>query len=387
MPNGPVPGVVAFQSSDLPAIHSQAAQLMILGAQLRGEATSERIPTEDLTQLTLPSVAVARGRIDSRRMRTAMASRYALSEDAMLAGPVGPVVTSTVIPDLAARHFKVPTPLTVDELLEGSLGHPHELVRVSAATAYFDRSSEPNRLVKILEEGTRSTDALTRHVAATSLSHVAPESSALDSLLVSGGGSRAAGAASHTTTIVHGTWATGSPWWKPNGDFFNYLTQTLPNLPRTAPFPSTPPWSAPYAADDYFYWTGGYSDAARADGAEKLAQWVISRNAQGLDLFTHSHGGNVAMLATQPGMAMSSKEMVLLSCPVHFPKYEPDFTKVQKIVSIRVHLDLVILADRGGQRFPDPRIQENVLGIWFDHFATHNPQNWTNAKYNIPARL
>jgi hypothetical protein len=45
----------------------------------------------------------------------------------------------------------------------------------------------------------------------------------------------------------------------------------------------------------------------------------------------------------------------------------------------------VILADRGGQHFSDPRISENVLGIWFDHFATHDPKVWT--KYNVPARL
>jgi len=41
-----------------------------------------------------------------------------------------------------------------------------------------------------------------------------------------------------------------------------------------------------------------------------------------------------------------------------------------------VHLDLVILVDGGGQHFSDPRIQEHVLPIWFDHFATHDPDTW-----------
>ncbi|HEX7895485.1 MAG TPA: hypothetical protein VF447_14905, partial [Terriglobales bacterium] len=76
---------------------------------------------------------------------------------------------------------------------------------------------------------------------------------------------------------------------------------------------------------------------------------------------------------------------VLLSCPVHWPKYMPDFDITQKAVSVRVHMDLVILADRGGQKFSDPRIQEHVLPLWFDHFATHDPANW--QKYNIPAML
>jgi hypothetical protein len=50
-----------------------------------------------------------------------------------------------------------------------------------------------------------------------------------------------------------------------------------------------------------------------------------------------------------------------------------------------VHLDLVILADGGGQRFHDSRIQENVLPVWFDHAATHDPAVW--RQYNVPAVL
>src|SRR6266849_4399848 len=90
-----------------------------------------------------------------------------------------------------------------------------------------------------------------------------------------------------------------------------------------------------------------------------------------------------AMLANQAGTTVG--HMVLLSCPVHWPKYSPDFNKVGKVVSIRVHLDLVILADRGGQHFPDSRIHENVLPIWFDHFATHEPGVW--QRYNVPSML
>ena len=39
-------------------------------------------------------------------------------------------------------------------------------------------------------------------------------------------------------------------------------------------------------------------------------------------------------------------------------------------------MDLVILVDGGGQKFQDPRIEEHVLPIWFDHFATHDPAVW-----------
>ena len=55
------------------------------------------------------------------------------------------------------------------------------------------------------------------------------------------------------------------------------------------------------------------------------------------------------------------------------------------MISFRVKLDLVILADGGGQKFSDPRIDENVLPLWFDHFATHDPEVWD--QYNLPTQL
>jgi hypothetical protein len=222
------------------------------------------------------------------------------------------------------------------------------------------------------------------------LGHIAPEDDSLRDLnspspAIAGGGAEAA-TASRTTVLVAGTWAANSPWWKPGqpgNDFFTYLTGILPPLARTPPIPPAPPWDAPYSGGDYYRWTGGYSDNARADGAQKLLQWVTAHSSTGPDLITHSHGGNVAFAATQLGVTV--KEAVVLSCPVHFPKYLPNFGNVKKIVSVRVHMDLVILADRGGQRFNDSRIMENVLGVWFDHFATHDPAKWT--EYNVPGML
>ncbi len=138
-----------------------------------------------------------------------------------------------------------------------------------------------------------------------------------------------------------------------------------------------------YGAQGRFEWSGGYSDVARALGGNDLNTWVQQRKLAGLDLFTHSHDGSVAMLGNQAGTSIG--RMVLLSCPVHWPKYAPDFNLVGKVVSVRVHLDLVILADRGGQRFYDSRIQENVLPLWFDHCATHDPAAWET--YGVPAML
>jgi len=77
--------------------------------------------------------------------------------------------------------------------------------------------------------------------------------------------------------------------------------------------------------------------------------------------------------------------MILLSCPVHWPQYAPAFNFVNRVISIRVHLDLVILADGGGQRFYDSRIEEHVLPLWFDHSLSHDPATW--RQYNVRAWL
>jgi hypothetical protein len=55
----------------------------------------------------------------------------------------------------------------------------------------------------------------------------------------------------------------------------------------------------------------------------------------------------------------------------------PDFTKVNRIIDVRVRFDLVIIADRGGQRFRTSAfdIEEHRHG-WFDHSSTHELAYW-----------
>jgi hypothetical protein len=97
----------------------------------------------------------------------------------------------------------------------------------------------------------------------------------------------------------------------------------------------------------------------------------------------HSHGTSVSMLASWRGVIFG--RAVFLSSPVHPSQYNMNFNAVQKVVSIRVKFDLVLLADGSGSRFTDPRYNEHVLPVWFNHSATHDPAVWT--KYNIPAML
>lgn len=369
----PPPIEEAFDRADGAAALSQAAALLILGLQLRGRLSIQSedvLPTDDISVLRIPPLSPLGGRIDSQRIRILLASRFGTSAAARI--PEGDDVTwrPDIFGELAREHVQQSTPASATNLMEACLRHPYEIVRVAAAIGYHDWSSERARLETILRDGTRSADLLVRQLAATGLAQVNPNDARLNDFEQRSG--RVAGASGgHTAMLIHGTFALGALWWQPGGDSHSYLLKELrPDL---------------YSNPDRFAWSGGYSVGARALAADDLIRWVNNHNEQGLDLFTHSHGGSVAMLSTNHGLQLG--ELVLLSCPVHLAEYQPNFSCVRKVVSIRVRLDLVILADRGGQRFKDPRIEENVLPLWFDHTATHNPEVWQNNTYNIPAML
>jgi hypothetical protein len=388
----PIAGPDAFRNPTAPEyVQSQAATLLLIGSRLRGDAaatqartesqllalgaraippaaTTQPVPPEDLRAIQFPEMSLSPVRF--RPAETQRMAGVRFSEAVSLAPRRSDVQTAiTTLPSAADAFYQKGTAESAAALLETSLRHPDELVRVAAAASYSDVSTDPLSAIRILENGLRSRDRLTRDVAAYALAHVDPTNPDLNKLL----GSKKRPSAlrpSRTATIVHGTWARSGTWWQPpSGDFWKYIHDNVD--------------ASLYGASDRFEWTGGYSDAARSIAGQDLHQWITVHSLDGLDLYGHSHGANVAMLANQACSKVG--KMVLLSCPVHWPKYMPDFTKVNKVVSVRVHLDLVILADRGGQKFSDPRIRENVLPVWFNHFATHDPAVW--AKYNVPGML
>lgn len=377
----PIAGPEAFRNHRDPShVRSQAATLLLIGSHLRGDAPALQARVEasallegrvnapaqdDAEALAFPTIRVTGERFPKSEMR-ALAANLVSTSGARSSPAAKP---ETLISRNAEAFYNNATPQTSAALLEASLRHPNPLVRVAAASSYVEVAVDPAPAIRVLEQGVGSRDLLVRDVAAYALAHIDPKNPKLNRLLVPRQ-LRSRRKRSRTSTIIHGTWAASSTWWQPpNGDFWSYLHDHVD--------------SSLYAAQDRFGWTGGYSDAARADAGTALHDWVESHDLDGLDLYTHSHGGNVAMLANHAATQVG--KLVLLSCPVHWPKYTPDFSAVQKVISVRVHLDLVILADRGGQKFTDPRIQENVLPVWFDHFATHDPANW--QKYNIPAML
>lgn len=373
----PVPFTDAFAREDESAVYSRAASLLVLGEQLGEDALarhrdlslrgapetlepSDALPSEDLAPLAVPTIRPSGERISRERVRGGLEGDLALDVDD-LRGRSAPLA------ELAVRLEEEPDLPRTAALFEACLQDRHELVRLAAAIAYMELAADPLALQETVVAATRSDDPLIRELAATGLARFAPDHPRLRELMVptpsEDGGERS------DSLIVHGTFARSSSWWQPGGDFHSYLRQEVrPGL---------------YSAADRFDWSGGYSDRARAVAAADLRAWIDERELQGLDLFCHSHGGNAAMLGTQGGLEAGT--LVLLSCPAHPATYLPDFDRVERVVSVRVRLDLVILLDRGGQRFRHPRIEEQVLPIWFDHAATHRPDVW--QRYDIPAMV
>ncbi len=377
----PVPGPRAFQSAGDASLLSQSALLLALGVELGGDrvtlparasaagaAPVDPIPPEDAAEFPIPHLQPSDEAFTALAVQRGVARHSGLKTSARAAEKVGWKRFSSACTRLAERLYADPTAANAAELLEACLRHPHELPRVCAAAAYFELSAEPDRLLEVLVRATYNPEPLVRDVAATALARVNPEHPRLRDMTeayVPGSG----GKPSRTSLLVHGTWAKNEPWWQPGGDFHSYVRAGVrPDL---------------YNAADRFDWSGGYSDAARARAAAELETWVRQRSLAGLDVFAHSHGANVTMFATRSGLQIG--ELVLLSCPVHFPKYVPDFARIRKVVSIRVRMDLVILADRGGQRFAHPKIEENVLPVWFDHSASHEPATW--RRFDVPNLL
>ena len=370
----PLQGAAAFLETTRSAQLAQAAQLLVLGSQIRGDEeafraksdargfTSEFFFPDVVTELGIPRIPYQGKRFD-RQERTPLQPRELplTSEEA--------AATRQRILQSARQFHASPSPSTTAQLLEASLRSPYAIVRVAAASSYFDLTTDPTGLVEILVEGTQSNDPLVRKVAANALAHIEPGHQRLKDLITETHSDGPLGPL-HTSVLVHGTWASTESWWQPGGDFHTYVLNDV--------------WKDLYNSPDRFKWSGGYSDAARSLAGADLSAWLVSHQASGANLMTHSHGGSVAMLTSHTA-GISMNELVLLSCPVHVPKYVPNFEAMGKVVSVRVKMDLVILADRGGQRFNLPQIQENILPIWFDHSATHDVAVW--KQHNVPAML
>ena len=381
-----VPYHDAFAQTGEEAAQTQAAVLLNIGALLGewvGESTSgssaaELFPEEDWATLAIPRSLLKLRKFRGVQLPSGLLrEEFGADEAEWLKGardPRVPGVKQVFIEtqvSLSERLARSPEPDAAALLVENSLNHPQSLVRVAAASAgrdLFHQEAIGNELIAVLLEGLDDEDDLVRDLAATILARVDPTNPRLGTLTPQGAQEQP-GEPQHTSMLVHGTWARGNSWWQPGGNFHSYILNNVRN--------------DLYSQPDRFDWSGAWSDQARSIAAARLEEWVTAHNLGGLDLICHSHGGSVAMESGKTGLLLN--QLVLLSCPVHTEKYLPDFSRVNDVVSVRVKLDLVILADGGGQRYRVDGIRENKLPIWFNHAASHDPDVWRD--HDVPSLL
>jgi hypothetical protein len=342
---------------------SQAALLLAVRAGVMGHtATTERI-----RGFKLPD---AKKLHSERRMKVADACHHLGVSHRELQQENSPAIEKEM-GRVVSEVYKNPSIEAAAALFEGALTSPHPLVAVAAAAGARETTRLRPQIRETLERGAKSRDPLVSRLALAAISHIGPMQELADKKVVRQPVSRKRRRQSETAVITHGTFAANGRWYRPGGDFYEALQKNRPDL---------------HLHDRSFRWTGAYSDKARQADARLLQQWLadqgLSNRGQAPgqsprlppDFFAHSHGGTVAHLATQQGVEFD--RLVLMGWPVH-KKWYPDFSKVKRIIDVRVKLDLVVMLDFGRQRFKSRKFNiESHRNGWFDHSSTHEPSYW-----------
>ncbi|MDV8025336.1 hypothetical protein [Rhodococcus sp. IEGM 1330] len=164
------------------------------------------------------------------------------------------------------------------------------------------------------------------------------------------------------STMVHGTFGWKGEWWRPQGDFHQFIRQNhRPNL---------------YERGARFSWSGAYSHTQRRLAADDLADWAADVAPHGIEsLFAHSYGADVAARAV--GLGFRLHELVCLSAPV-----TPSLRKLAgmgvRIIDIRLKFDPILAIALTPQHFPtSSHVTPVVLRAWrLNHSSTHTRHVW-----------
>ncbi|MGI9233847.1 MAG: hypothetical protein ACR2RD_09485, partial [Woeseiaceae bacterium] len=330
---------------------SQAAFLLAIRAGVLGY----EFPAEKLKEFPLPNLKKLR---TDHHVKVADACHHLGVTERELRQESEPALEQQMT-KVAREVYRKPSVEAAAALFEAAMTSPHPLVAVAGAAGARETTRLRPRIRSTLERAARSKDRLVSRLAFAAISQIGPMGSVAKKKIVDRPKSRKRRRKSNTAVITHGTFAANGSWYRPSGDFYEALKNKRPDL---------------HVHDRSFKWTGAYSDKARRADAELLKQWVSDQGLSIPDFFAHSHGGTVANLATRKGVQFD--RLVLMGWPVH-SKWLPDFSKVKRIIDIRVRMDLVVMMDGGAQRFRSNNftIEEHRNG-WFDHSSTHESAYW-----------
>lgn len=236
--------------------------------------------------------------------------------------------------------------------------HPDPLVRIAAAPLLIVLTDGDDAALEQLRRGTQQKDDRLSQLAATLLARFSPRDSALEQFTRHKQSGFDHDEEVKTTLVIHGTWANGNTWWRNGYQFFEYLEHGVPVDDL-------------FLGDDPFGWSGTWKHKARVKAARELEDWILQHKETCVNIVAHSHGSNVVFVASNN---TEFGRMILLSTPSHPHIYSP--VNYVSLFSLRVRMDLVVLADGGGNRFPDwTNMREEYFG-WFNHSATHDEGRW-----------
>lgn len=343
------------------AAEVQAAVLLttrsgVLGARPREMEECERLAADD--GFELPPLRPLRR---DHRLRVAQVERVIDVSRADLDAESSADRVQERIAELARDVYEHPSAEAAAGLFEAAMRSRHPLVRVAAAAGARETTRSRPIIREILVEGATSDDPMIAELATTALAQIRPHHDAVRRRVATPPPTTPKNRESNTAVLTHGTFAADGAWYRIGGDFYDRLAANRPDLD---------------VYDPSFTWTGGYSHTARDGGAALLSTWIPNEGLMTPDFFSHSHGGTVAHLATRRGVQFD--RLVHMAVPVH-AKWFPDPAGFDRLVDVRVRSDLVILLDRGGQRFRNTpfqaKIDEHRHG-WFNHSAPHDPDYW-----------
>ena len=235
---------------------SQAALLLAARAGVLGatEESDKWRQDEENTDFVLPDLRPLRR---SRRLRVEEATQYLGMSAKELEQEPGAQLQDEMA-KTARDLYERPTMETAAGLFEAALHSPHLLVQVAAAAGARETTRLRRPIRRVLEEGTASDDPLVAQLAEAALGNIDRHDPIIQNRVIARPTSKKRNRQSNTAVITHGTFAAGSDWYQPGGNFHQALTANRPDL---------------QAHDQSFTWTGAYSDTARP--AASAAPWRI----------------------------------------------------------------------------------------------------------------
>lgn len=169
------------------------------------------------------------------------------------------------------------------------------------------------------------------------------------------------------TVLIHGTRSQAAIWYKPGSPFHRYV--------------QSHGFSDVYSGRDYFRWRGAPTPAAREQGARDLIAWCRAHPAAKYRFIGHSHGANVANLATQKRLG-NICTLIHLSPPA-MVEYLPDLNYVSsgQFFTIHPEIDNIVAevpgAEQDYQSYPSLRRHETVvLCARRNHWSSTFVSNW-----------